>query len=162
MALQLALDNLPVMKPFSGDVQVSQGLSRLFNLADREAQQRGDQYVSSEAVLLAACDDAGELGKTLARARVVKKVLAEKVNDLRGGEAVNDPHAEDQREALNKYTIDLTKRAEEGKLDPVIGRDDEIRRTIQVLQRRTKNRSEEHTSELQSRPHLVCRLLLEK
>src|SRR5690554_1942333 len=139
MALQLALDNLPVMKPFSGDVQVSQGLSRLFNLADREAQQRGDQYVSSEAVLLAACDDAGELGKTLARAGVVKKVLAEKVNDLRGGEAVNDPHAEDQREALNKYTIDLTKRAEEGKLDPVIGRDDEIRRTIQVLQRRTKN-----------------------
>src|SRR5690554_2784668 len=139
MALQLALDNLPVMKPFSGDVQVSQGLSRLFNLADREAQQRGDQYVSSEAVLLAACDDAGELGKILARAGVVKKVLAEKVNDLRGGEVVNDPHAEDQREALNKYTIDLTKRAEEGKLDPVIGRDDEIRRTIQILARRTKN-----------------------
>ena len=138
-ALQLALDNLAVVKPFSGDVQVSQNLSRLFNLADREAQQRGDQYISSEAVLLAACDDGGELGKILARAGVVKKVLAEKINELRGGESVSDPNAEDKREALDKYTVDLTKRAEEGKLDPVIGRDDEIRRTIQVLQRRTKN-----------------------
>jgi len=138
-ALQLALDNLAVVKPFSGDVQVSQNLSRLFNLADREAQQRGDQYISSEALLLAACDDSGELGKILSRAGVVKKVLAEKINELRGGESVNDPNAEDKREALDKYTVDLTSRAEDGKLDPVIGRDDEIRRTIQVLQRRTKN-----------------------
>src|SRR5690554_4122763 len=117
-ALQLALDNLPVMKPFSGDVQVSQNLARLFNLADREAQQRGDQYVSSEAILLGSCDDPGELGKILARAGVVKKVLAEKINELRGGESVNDPNAEEKREALDKYTVDLTQRAEAGKLDP--------------------------------------------
>ena len=138
-ALQLALENLPVMTPFSGDVQISQSLSRLFNLADREAQQRGDQYVSSEAILLALCDDNGEAGKLLARAGIVKSVLSEKINEVRGGESVNDPDAENKREALDKYTLDLNKRAEDGKLDPVIGRDDEIRRTIQVLQRRTKN-----------------------
>ena len=120
-------------------MQLSQGLARLLNLADREAQQRGDQYVSTEALLLAACDDGGELGKLFKNAGIKKKVLAEKIQEVRGGEAVTDPNAEDKMEALKKYTQDLTERAENGKLDPVIGRDDEIRRTIQVLQRRTKN-----------------------
>ena len=120
-------------------MQLSQGLARLLNLADREAQQRGDQYVSTEALLLAACDDGGELGKLFENAGIKKKVLAEKIQEVRGGEAVTDPNAEDKMEALKKYTQDLTERAESGKLDPVIGRDDEIRRTIQVLQRRTKN-----------------------
>ncbi len=138
-ALTMAVDKLPTVSNFNGDVQMGQGTGRLLNLADREAQQRGDQYLSSEVVLLAACDDSGELGKILKNAGVTKKVLAEKIAQVRGGEAVNDPNAEDKREALDKYTVNLTERAESGKLDPVIGRDDEIRRTIQVLQRRTKN-----------------------
>ena len=138
-ALKMAMDKLPTVGQFNGDVQLSQGLARLLNLADREAQQRGDQYVSTEALLLAACDDGGELGKLFENAGIKKKVLAEKIQEVRGGEAVTDPNAEDKMEALKKYTQDLTERAESGKLDPVIGRDDEIRRTIQVLQRRTKN-----------------------
>ena len=138
-ALKMAMDKLPTVGQFNGDVQLSQGLARLLNLADREAQQRGDQYVSTEALLLAACDDGGELGKLFKNAGIKKKVLAEKIQEVRGGEAVTDPNAEDKMEALKKYTQDLTARAESGKLDPVIGRDDEIRRTIQVLQRRTKN-----------------------
>ncbi|HCD76561.1 MAG TPA: type VI secretion system ATPase TssH, partial [Alcanivorax sp.] len=138
-ALKMAMDKLPTVGQFNGDVQLSQGLARLLNLADREAQQRGDQYVSTEALLLAACDDGGELGKLFENAGIKKKVLAEKIQEVRGGEAVTDPNAEDKMEALKKYTQDLTERAENGKLDPVIGRDDEIRRTIQVLQRRTKN-----------------------
>jgi len=138
-ALKMAMDKLPTVGQFNGDVQLSQGLARLLNLADREAQQRGDQYVSTEALLLAACDDSGELGKLFKNAGIKKKVLAEKIQEVRGGEAVTDPNAEDKMEALKKYTQDLTARAESGKLDPVIGRDDEIRRTIQVLQRRTKN-----------------------
>ena len=138
-ALKMAMDKLSTVGQFNGDVQLSQGLARLLNLADREAQQRGDQYVSTEALLLAACDDGGELGKLFKNAGIKKKVLAEKIQEVRGGEAVTDPNAEDKMEALKKYTQDLTERAESGKLDPVIGRDDEIRRTIQVLQRRTKN-----------------------
>ena len=138
-ALKMAMDKLPTVGQFNGDVQLSQGPARLLNLADREAQQRGDQYVSTEALLLAACDDGGELGKLFKNAGIKKKVLAEKIQEVRGGEAVTDPNAEDKMEALKKYTQDLTERAESGKLDPVIGRDDEIRRTIQVLQRRTKN-----------------------
>ncbi|MZR61373.1 ATP-dependent chaperone ClpB [Alcanivorax sp. DP30] len=138
-ALNMAVDKLPTVSNFNGDVQMGQGTGRLLNLADREAQQNGDQYLSSEVVLLAACDDNGELGKILKNAGVTKKVLAEKIAQVRGGETVNDPNAEDKREALDKYTVNLTERAEAGKLDPVIGRDDEIRRTIQVLQRRTKN-----------------------
>ena len=138
-ALKMALDKVPTVGQFTGDVQLSQNLARLFNLADREAQQRGDQYISTEAVLLAACDDGGEIGKLMKNAGVKKKVLAEKIQEVHGGESVNDPNAEDKMEALKKYTTDLTERAESGKLDPVIGRDDEIRRTIQVLQRRTKN-----------------------
>jgi ATP-dependent Clp protease ATP-binding subunit ClpB len=138
-ALNMAVDKLPTVSNFNGDVQMGQATGRLLNMADREAQQRGDQYLSTEVVLLAACDDNGELGKLMKNAGVTRKGLAEKIAQVRGGEAVNDPNAEDKREALDKYTVNLTERAESGKLDPVIGRDDEIRRTIQVLQRRTKN-----------------------
>jgi ATP-dependent Clp protease ATP-binding subunit ClpB len=138
-ALKMALDKLPTVTRFTGDVQLSQNLGRLLNLADRQAQQRGDQYISTEALLLAACDDGGEVGKLMKTAGVRKNVLAEKIQEVRGGEPVNDANAEDHMEALKKYTTDLTAQAESGKLDPVIGRDDEIRRTIQVLQRRTKN-----------------------
>ncbi|MFP3516851.1 ATP-dependent chaperone ClpB [Pseudomonas sp. SIMBA_077] len=133
------LDQLPKIQNPTGDVNMSQDLARLLNQADRLAQQKGDQYITSELVLLAALDDHSKLGKLLLGQGVSKKALENAINNLRGGEAVNDPNAEESRQALDKYTIDLTKRAEEGKLDPVIGRDDEIRRTIQVLQRRTKN-----------------------
>ena len=133
------LDQLPKIQNPTGDVNMSQDLARLLNQADRLAQQKGDQYITSEMVLLAAMDDNSKLGKLLLGQGVTKKALENAINNLRGGEAVNDPNVEESRQALDKYTIDLTKRAEEGKLDPVIGRDDEIRRTIQVLQRRTKN-----------------------
>jgi len=118
---------------------MSQDLARLLNQADRLAQQKGDQFISSELVLLAAMDENSKLGKLLLGQGVSKKALENAISNLRGGDAVNDPNAEESRQALDKYTVDLTKRAEDGKLDPVIGRDDEIRRTIQVLQRRTKN-----------------------
>jgi ATP-dependent Clp protease ATP-binding subunit ClpB len=118
---------------------MSQDLARLLNQADRLAQQKGDQFISSELVLLAAMDENSKLGKLLLGQGVSKKALENAINNLRGGAAVNDANAEESRQALDKYTVDLTKRAEEGKLDPVIGRDDEIRRTMQVLQRRTKN-----------------------
>ena len=133
------LDQLPKVQNPTGDVNMSQDLARLLNQADRLAQQKGDQYITSELVVLAAMDDNNKLGKLLLSQGVTKKALENAINNLRGGEAVNDPNAEESRQALDKYTIDLTKRAEDGKLDPVIGRDDEIRRTIQVLQRRTKN-----------------------
>ncbi|WP_339429160.1 ATP-dependent chaperone ClpB [Pseudomonas taetrolens] len=133
------LDQLPKIQNPTGDVNMSQDLARLLNQADRLAQQKGDQFITSEMVLLAAMDDNSKLGKLLMGQGVSKKALENAINNLRGGEAVNDPNVEESRQALDKYTIDLTKRAEEGKLDPVIGRDDEIRRTIQVLQRRTKN-----------------------
>ena len=133
------LDQLPKIQNPTGDVNMSQDLARLLNQADRLAQQKGDQYITSEVVVLAAMDENSKLGKLLLGQGVSKKALENAINNLRGGEAVNDPNAEESRQALDKYTIDLTKRAEEGKLDPVIGRDDEIRRTIQVLQRRTKN-----------------------
>ena len=133
------LDQLPKIQNPTGDVNMSQDLARLLNQADRLAQQKGDQYITSELVVLAAMDDNNKLGKLLLSQGVTKKALENAINNLRGGEAVNDPNAEESRQALDKYTIDLTKRAEDGKLDPVIGRDDEIRRTIQVLQRRTKN-----------------------
>ena len=138
-ALTQALDQLPKLQNPSGDMNLSQDLARLLNQADRLAQQKGDQYISSELVLLAALDDNTKLGKLLLGQGVSKKALENAINNLRGGENVNDASAEESRQALDKFTIDMTKRAEEGKLDPVIGRDDEIRRTIQVLQRRTKN-----------------------
>ena len=138
-ALTKELDQLPKIQNPTGDVNMSQDLARLLNQADRLAQQKGDQFISSELVLLAAMDENSKLGKLLLGQGVSKKALENAISNLRGGEAVNDPNAEESRQALDKYTVDLTKRAEEGKLDPVIGRDDEIRRTVQVLQRRTKN-----------------------
>ncbi|AZD31884.1 ATP-dependent chaperone ClpB [Pseudomonas chlororaphis] len=137
--LSKELDRLPKIQNPTGDVNMSQDLARLLNQADRLAQQKGDQFISSELVLLAAMDENSKLGKLLLGQGVSKKALENAINNLRGGEAVNDANVEESRQALDKYTVDLTKRAEDGKLDPVIGRDDEIRRTIQVLQRRTKN-----------------------
>ncbi len=133
------LDRLPTVEGTGGDVQLSNDLGRLLNLTDKLAQKRKDQYISSELFVLAALDDKGALGETLRKAGATKETIEQAIDNLRGGEQVNDPNAEDQRQALEKYTIDLTERAEQGKLDPVIGRDDEIRRTVQVLQRRTKN-----------------------
>ncbi|ERH49731.1 protein disaggregation chaperone [Ectopseudomonas chengduensis] len=133
------LDQLGKLQNPTGDINLSQDLARLLNQADRLSQQRGDQFISSELVLLAAMDENTRLGKLLLGQGVSKKALENAIANLRGGQAVNDPNVEESRQALDKYTVDLTKRAEEGKLDPVIGRDDEIRRTIQVLQRRTKN-----------------------
>ena len=138
-ALTKELDQLPKIQNPTGDVNMAQDLARLLNQADRLAQQKGDQFISSELVLLASMDENSKLGKLLLAQGVSKKALENAISNLRGGDAVNDPNAEESRQALDKYTVDLTKRAEEGKLDPVIGRDDEIRRTVQVLQRRTKN-----------------------
>ncbi len=138
-ALGEALERLPQVSGTGGDVTVSNALGKLLNLTDKLAQSRNDQYISSELFVLAALEDKGELGKLLREAGASKGALEKAIENLRGGEAVNDPNAEEQRQALEKYTIDMTERAEQGKLDPVIGRDDEIRRTIQVLARRTKN-----------------------
>ncbi|WP_236207252.1 ATP-dependent chaperone ClpB [Pseudomonas tohonis] len=138
-ALTKELDGLPKLQNPTGDVNLSQDLARLLNQADRLSQQKGDQFISSELVLLAAMDENTKLGKLLLGQGVTRKALENAIANLRGGQAVNDPNVEESRQALDKYTVDLTKRAEDGKLDPVIGRDDEIRRTIQVLQRRTKN-----------------------
>ena len=133
------LDRLPVVEGTAGDVHISNDLTRLLNLTDKLAQQRKDQYISSELFVLAAVEDKGQLGEALRQAGASKALIEQAIDNVRGGQSVDDPNAEDQRQALEKYSIDLTERAEQGKLDPVIGRDDEIRRTIQVLQRRTKN-----------------------
>ncbi|CAM3550543.1 ATP-dependent chaperone ClpB [Parendozoicomonas haliclonae] len=133
------IDKCPVVQNPTGDIQPSQSLIRLLNLADKLAQQNNDQFISSETVLIVMMDDGGDVGQLLRDQGVSKKALETAIKNLRGGASVNDPNAEDSRNALSKYTVDLTTRAEEGKLDPVIGRDDEIRRTVQVLQRRTKN-----------------------
>ncbi|WP_043115960.1 ATP-dependent chaperone ClpB [Solemya velum gill symbiont] len=133
------LERLPTVEGSAGDVTVSNDLGRLLNQTDKLAQKRKDQYISSELFLLAAIEDKGEVGKVLRDAGAAKGSIEQSIDSVRGGEAVNDPNAEDQRQALEKYTIDMTERAEQGKLDPVIGRDEEIRRSIQVLQRRTKN-----------------------
>ncbi|UYF99388.1 ATP-dependent chaperone ClpB [Halomonas sp. GD1P12] len=138
-ALKRLLEDLPKVSQFDGNVQPSRDLVKLFNLTDREAQKRGDQFIASELVLLAALEAGGAVAKAMKEAGIERKNLESAIESLRGGASVSDANAEDQREALNKYTLDLTQRALEGKLDPVIGRDDEIRRTIQVLQRRTKN-----------------------
>ena len=134
-----AVDRLPRVEGTPGEVHISTELNRLLNVMDKLAQERGDQFITSELFVLAALDGKDELGKLLADCGAVKGAVEKAIDDLRGGQTVNDPNAEDTRQALEKYTIDLTERAEQGKLDPVIGRDDEIRRTIQVLQRRTKN-----------------------
>ena len=133
------LDKLPKVTGQAGNVQAGNDLVRLLNVTDKLAQQRGDAYIASELFLLAALDDNGEAGKALKAAGANKQKLEAAIDKLRGGEKVTDENAEDARQALEKYTIDMTARAEGGKLDPVVGRDEEIRRTIQVLQRRTKN-----------------------
>ena len=138
-SLNKGLEQLAKLQNPTGDMNMSQDLARLLNQADRLAQQKNDQYISSELVLLAAMDANTALGKILLAQGVSRQSLENAITNLRGGDNVDDPNAEQSRQALDKYTIDLTKRAEEGKLDPVIGRDEEIRRTIQVLQRRTKN-----------------------
>ena len=135
-----ALDNIPrVSGGDTGDIHVSNDLARLLNATDKLAQQSGDQYISSELFLLAALDDKGKAGSLLKEAGANHDALKMSIDKIRGGQSVNDPNAEDQREALKKYTMDLTERAEQGKIDPIIGRDEEIRRMVQILQRRTKN-----------------------
>jgi len=137
--LGVALDELPQVQGTGGDVQISNELGRVMNLMDKLAQKRNDEYISSELFVLAALEAKGRVGELLKANGADKTALEAAIDKMRGGETVDDPNAEEQRQALEKYTIDLTERAEQGKLDPVIGRDDEIRRTIQVLQRRTKN-----------------------
>ena len=122
-----------------GEVLLGNDLNKLLNVTDKLAQQRGDQFISSELFVLAACEDRGELGRILKAGGATRAALEKAIEDVRGGAKVEDAGAEENRQALEKYSIDLTERATQGKLDPVIGRDDEIRRTIQVLQRRTKN-----------------------
>jgi ATP-dependent Clp protease ATP-binding subunit ClpB len=137
--LGLALDRLPKVEGTGGDVHIGNDLTKLLNLTDKLAQKRNDQYISSELFVLAAMDDKSPLVRVMEQAGAVRGALEKAIDELRGGQQVNDPNAEETRQALEKYTIDLTERAEQGKLDPIIGRDDEIRRTIQILQRRTKN-----------------------
>ncbi len=134
-----AIDQLPTVQGSAGEVHLSNNLSKLFNVTDKLSQDRGDSYVSSELFMLAALQDKGDLGRILKGAGVTQGEVDTAIEEVRGGISVDEPNAEDNRQALERYTIDLTSRAEQGKLDPVIGRDEEIRRTIQVLQRRTKN-----------------------
>ena len=135
-----AVDRLPTVSGGdAGSVHVSNELSRLLNQTDKIAQQRKDQYISSELFVLAALDDKGTLGNLLRETGATKPAVEKAIDSVRGGQTVNDPNAEDQRQALQKYTVDLTERAEQGKIDPIIGRDEEIRRMVQILQRRTKN-----------------------
>ena len=135
----IVLDSLPQVHGVAGDVQISPELGRYLNLCDKLAQRRRDQFISSELFLLACLEAAGNMATLLTRYGATKEAIEGAIDSIRGGESVTDRDAEDNRRALEKFTIDLTERAEQGKLDPVIGRDDEIRRTIQVLQRRTKN-----------------------
>jgi ATP-dependent Clp protease ATP-binding subunit ClpB len=133
------LDRLPRVEGAGGEVHIGNDLNKVLNLTDKLAQKRNDQYISSELFVLAAMDAKSPLTGVLEQAGAVRGAIEKAIDELRGGQQVNDPNAEDTRQALEKYTIDLTERAEQGKLDPIIGRDDEIRRTIQILQRRTKN-----------------------
>jgi ATP-dependent Clp protease ATP-binding subunit ClpB len=139
LQLMEALDRMPRIEGTAGEVHVSNDLGKLLNLTDKLAQERKDQYISSELFLLAAVEDRGQVGELLRAAGAGKGAIGQAIDQVRGGESIDDPNAEEQRQALEKFTIDLTEKAEQGKLDPVIGRDDEIRRTVQVLQRRTKN-----------------------
>src|SRR5438094_219689 len=138
-ALSASIARLPKVEGTPGEVMVSRDLAQLLNVADEEAQKRGDQYIASELFLLAAAADKGETGRILKSAGVAKQSLEKAIEQVRGGEGISSQSDEGQRQALAKYTLDLTDRARQGKLDPVIGRDDEIRRCIQILQRRTKN-----------------------
>ena len=137
--LNAAIANLPKSPDASGEIAISRDLNNLLNVTDKLAQKRGDAYIASEMFLLALADDKGEAGKLLKQNGLTKTALEAAIQAVRGNESVDSQEAEGQREALKKYTLDLTERARLGKLDPVIGRDDEIRRAIQVLQRRTKN-----------------------
>jgi ATP-dependent Clp protease ATP-binding subunit ClpB len=138
-SLSEALERLASVQGNTGDVHLSNDLGRLLNQTDKLAQERKDQYISSELFVLATMEDKGALGDALRKAGGSKTAINKAIDNIRGGASIDDPNAEEQRQALDKYTIDLTERAEQGKLDPVIGRDDEIRRAVQVLQRRTKN-----------------------
>jgi len=138
-ALNEAVSRLPKVEGHGGEVQVGRDLSSVLNLTDKEAQKRGDQFIASEMFLLALTNDKGECGRLLKQHGINRAALETAINAVRGGESVGSQEAEGQRESLKKYCLDLTERARSGKLDPVIGRDDEIRRAIQVLQRRTKN-----------------------
>ena len=137
--IEQALSRLPQVEGTGGDVQPSQDLVRILNLCDKLAQKKKDNFISSELFVLAALESRGTLTDLLKSAGATTANVSQAIEQMRGGESVNDQGAEDQRQALKKFTVDLTERAEQGKLDPVIGRDEEIRRTIQVLQRRTKN-----------------------
>lgn len=138
-AVEKTLEKLATVQGAGGDVQISQALGKLLNLCDKHAQKRGDDFISSELFALAAVEDGGELGRLLKQFGATAKGIENAVDSVRGGENVTSENAEEMRQALDKYCLDLTERAKQGKLDPVIGRDDEIRRAIQVLQRRTKN-----------------------
>src|SRR3970040_1354803 len=138
-ALKSAIERLPKVEGTGGEVNVSRELGNLLNLTDKEAQKRGDQFIASELFLLSLTHDKGETGKLLKQHGASRQALEQRTNAGRGGETVQNPEAEGQREALKKYTLDITESARAGKLDPVIGRDDEIRRVVQILQRRTKN-----------------------
>ena len=137
--IRTALGRLPKVEGQGGEVNLSRELGNLLNVADKEAQKRGDQFIASELLLLAAAEDKGDIGKLMRSQGVNKKALEQAIDAVRGGQGVQSQESEGQREALEKYTLDLTEFARKGKLDPVIGRDDEIRRVIQILQRRTKN-----------------------
>ncbi|MBK9446749.1 MAG: ATP-dependent chaperone ClpB [Betaproteobacteria bacterium] len=137
--LDKAIDRLPQVSGHGGEVSIGRDLSNLLNITDKESQKRGDQFIASEMFLLALCEDKGETGRIAKQHGLAKKALEAAINAVRGGQGVDSQEAEGQRESLKKYCIDLTERARMGKLDPVIGRDDEIRRAIQILQRRTKN-----------------------
>ncbi len=137
--IQQSLDRLPKVEGQGGEISISRELNNLLNLTDKAAQKRGDAYIASELFLLACMEDKGEAGKLLKEHGVTAQNLTASIDAVRGSSGVDSQEAEGQRQALSKYTLDLTDRARQGKLDPVIGRDDEIRRAIQVLQRRTKN-----------------------
>jgi len=139
LALQSALKRLPQVEGHGGDVTIGRDLSNLLNATDKEAQKRGDQFIASEMFLLALAGDKGETGRLLKESGLSKAALEKAIETVRGGAGVDSAEAESQRESLKKYCLDLTERARLGKLDPVIGRDDEIRRAIQILQRRSKN-----------------------
>ncbi|MCB1622659.1 MAG: ATP-dependent chaperone ClpB [Thiothrix sp.] len=135
-----ALDRMPsVSGGDAGTVHVSSDLNKMLNVTDKIAQQRNDQYISSELFVLAALEDKGQLGNILRETGATRPAVEKAVETMRGGQSVSDPNAEDQRQALEKYTIDITERAEQGKIDPIIGRDEEVRRMVQILQRRSKN-----------------------
>lgn len=138
-ATRKAVENLPVLRGSHGEIRVAPELSALLNMADKLASRKGDQFISTDLLLLAAGDDQGELGRIFKQCGFDKAAMEQAVSSIRGGEQVDDPNAEAHRQALEKYTLDITARAESGGIDPVVGRDEEIRRTVQVLQRRTKN-----------------------